>query len=183
MDSNSTDIIIVAGGNSLRDFDFEKLQDKIVIAINESIHFVPFAPYFFACDRDFFTKKCMVNGFEDHKEVFKKYNGIAISRNGPAMTLKYNPPLPANSGLIALQFAIDLKPDRIFLLGYDMKRTKYAHFYDIIPIAYQNYFKVIIPRFDLLKYDCKIYNVTNDSALECFKKMSFKDFDIILNEK
>ena len=46
-------VYVVAGGTSLNDFDFNKLRDKNVIAVNKSILDVPFAQRFITMDYTF----------------------------------------------------------------------------------------------------------------------------------
>lgn len=59
------DIYIVAGGTSLKGFDFSKLKGKDVIAINKSILDVPFAKYFITMDYTFIDKK-----LKDKEHIF-----------------------------------------------------------------------------------------------------------------
>jgi hypothetical protein len=54
------DIYIVAGGTSLKEFNFSKLKGKDIIAVNKSILDVPFAKYFITMDYTFIDKKLKV---------------------------------------------------------------------------------------------------------------------------
>lgn len=51
------EIYLIAGGTSLKGFDFSLLKNKDVIAVNKSILDVPFAKYFITIDYSFIDRK------------------------------------------------------------------------------------------------------------------------------
>ena len=50
------EVFIVGGGTRLSGFDFNKLKNKNVIAVNKSICYVPNANYFITMDYTFLRK-------------------------------------------------------------------------------------------------------------------------------
>ncbi len=69
------EIYIIAGGTSLKGFDFSKLKNKDVIVVNKAILDAPFAKYFITMDYTFIDKK-----LKEKKFVFEqsKANKIFI---------------------------------------------------------------------------------------------------------
>jgi hypothetical protein len=173
-----SDIYIVAGGNSLRGFDFKRLKNKEIIAVNESLHFVPFAQTLVALDKDFYTRNCIISDFPNHEIWLKTYTGRMYNdRNVPGtIQIPYHP--ANNSGFMAVKLAIEMQPKRIFLLGYDMHRIKYVHFYDNIPIEYSEIWSSTKIWIENLEYDCEIINVCLDSKIEIFPKISLENLPI-----
>jgi hypothetical protein len=172
------DIYIVAGGNSLRGFDFGKLKGKEIIAVNESLHFVPFAQTLVALDKDFYYRDCVMSDMPKHDIWLKDYKGKMYNDRNVAGTIQI-PYHPANnSGYMAVKLAIEMKPDRIFLLGYDMHRIKYVHFYDNIPIEYSDIWSSTKMWIEDLEHDCEIINACLDSKIETFPKISLENLPI-----
>lgn len=65
---NQDSIYIVGSGTSLKDFNFNSLADKDVIAVNKSIFYLPLAKYFVTMDYSFLTKiREKYKEFTEHK--------------------------------------------------------------------------------------------------------------------
>ena len=152
-------VFIIAGGESLAGFDFNKLQFQDVIAVNKSIFSVPWAKYFITMDYTFIDKKVDKELFK--KLICKKYFVVATNnsfirfQNNNYIDTRFKyvydlslfdqiiPSLRGgglgrtfknfvhgcNSGWCALQLAIVLGYTQIYLLGMDMKAEYNTHFH------------------------------------------------------
>lgn len=97
----NNDVYIVAGGTSLKGFDFTKLKNKDVIVINKSILDVPFAQIFITMDYTFFdyiekktnnilTKESFLNFPAKKYFVVATDNGYIKYRNGNYIDMRSN---------------------------------------------------------------------------------------------
>lgn len=185
---NTKDVYIVAGGPSLKEFDFDQLRGKDVIAINNAAFECPFARYVYFCNKDWFDKwrwqllhhKAKIIQGSDPAETdnvvyepwverwaFTKATGLALE----PFTLSTG----INSGYAAINLAVQLGYKRIYLLGYDMKwKDGASHFHhDHDWTAPESKYAEFIARFDTMLDDLKrlnvqVINCTPDSALKCF---------------
>lgn len=151
-------IYIVGGGNSLKGFNFNKLSNKDTIVVNKAISYVPNPTYFVTMDFTFLAKmknkdvplsnatKIFIANFA--KPYLKENNGkivdtrfdlvykledfdmIIKSHKETGMGLTFNDFRTGNnSGYCALQLAILLGYERIYLLGMDLTIDKETHFH------------------------------------------------------
>ena len=120
---------IVAGGPSLRGFDFTRLSGHRVIAINSSAFSVPDAPYmFFGDDRWGYENASRLTGFAG--EIVTTSGGCGI-RNARIMKKIAPPPavmarpdslsMRRTSLTAAINLAVHLGATSIVLLGADMQ--------------------------------------------------------------
>jgi len=90
------EIYIVAGGNSLRDFDFSKLKNKEIIAVNKSILDVPFAKYFITMDYTFINKKLkekkgiLLNSQATKVFILNLLPDYMVERDGRIIDIRFN---------------------------------------------------------------------------------------------
>jgi len=188
---------IIGGGASLKSFDFSKLEGEKIIAINKSFVDVPFADMVFAVDRQF--QDWILKGAENMEQAqklwpdFKGYkvwlkipgeiykNGIEFvdlaGHEGISTSLEEGIHDGANSGYAAINLAIALGANPIYLLGYDMKHDKDgdSHYHGGYPKK-QNESQLQIyakkfPRLAQLAKEkgIKIINLNKNSALDCFE--------------
>lgn len=175
MSTKKFDIVyIVAGGPSLKDFDWKSLKYKDVIAINNAAFKLPYAKYVYFANRDWFLRhevelmlhagRCIAGSdnverpWVDYRP-FKTYEGI---RGGGG-----------NSGYAAIGLAIELDYRRIRLLGYDMHSPGSNFHNDHTWTAHKP--DEWIPMFNRLaalldKEGIEVINLTPGSALTCFAK-------------
>lgn len=200
---------IIGGGPSLLDFDFNILKGGKIIAINKAFINVPFADIMFGIDKKFynwasnpeFNKE---DTLKNLNENFKKFKGIKIILKLPGEVYSDDISLikscgdkgisdkledgiyfGANSGYGALNLAICLGANPIYLLGYDMKQGKNgeSHYHSGYPqIQVGKALTTFLSRFPLIadyakEKNINIINLSTDSKLKCFK------FDKIENLK
>lgn len=147
---------IIGGGISLKGFDFSRLKDKTTIAVNKSYPYVPNLDYFITMDFTALRKiksiekssptKVFIANFakfylqeRDGKIVDTRFdlvydlinfNMIIKSYKTDGIGLKFNDFRNGdNSGFCALQFAILMGFNPIYLLGIDLKVDKETHFH------------------------------------------------------
>lgn len=205
---------IVGGGPSLEGFDFHRLFGEKIIAVNTAFLDVPFADICFFMDvLEFFKWTITGKLGQDAKQKFAEFQGFKVlldltkSRDqGPPKkldysdvyflysdnTLKFGFPKKMedglyhgnNSGYAAIQLAICLGANPIFLLGFDMRvkrkdadeeNTHYHKRYPRRP-KYQDTLDSFIPGFKNLADLCKIHNIkvwncSMESRLYCFRKI------------
>jgi len=142
-------VFIVGGGPSLKDFEFIKLAEEDTIVVNKSILDVPLSNYFITVDYTFLSKigldcfkrinteKVFVADFS-YPFLKKKDSQIVDTRTNLVYDLKYFDRViesqkyegigftfddfrsGRNSGYCALQLAVILGYEEIYLLGIDL---------------------------------------------------------------
>lgn len=195
-----TDVFIIGGGNSLKDFDFARLKNKNVIAINSAYKFIDDAILFWTDGSWVAANDLTLQNHSSKYRMMAITNAdIAIKKNltGTANSIYlkrsgdfgYDPNpdnvMGNNSGTMAINFAINMGAKRIILLGFDLKQiNRKSHFHNdydsiVMESVYDNLF---IPSFKKLfeeskMVNTKIINCSPDSALNCFE---FGDIDEFL---
>ena len=173
-------VYVVASGESLLDFDFKKLKDKNVIAVNNMIfEKIPFAQVLVALDTGFFKR---------NKQELKDFKGIKITRcgighpgwnyiidEGRSEDLCALRKACGNSGFHAMAAAIKLGASKIYLLGFDITWKKQPYCYDIPREKVQAYRSSMHHKDAYVRYfewykDFNIINASPDSAITCFPK-------------
>jgi len=194
--ANNREIFIVAGGPSLRKFDWDYLLDKNVMAINRAYETCPNASHLYFCDERF---------WEVHKGGLTKHNAqFKITARRKPMRVKYPESLIQyefsglkgydarkgylrtgnNSGYAAISLCAQLGYKSIYLLGYDMNYIKgKSHWHDghTHPAGHRIHHKEstlsdkMLPFFQELKDaldehvpDCDVINLNKKSAIRCF---------------
>lgn len=188
---------IVAGGPSLKDFNWNLLSDKFVIAINRAYEVLPNAQILYFTDKDYWDVHAtamrahggkMIRGaLQPHKEV--QHNDVELYKLTGAQGLETKPGClkhGSNSTYAATNLAaVHLGFKRIYLLGVDMKwgekgNKSTSHWHDghkrIDPeTGYKNMIKNWSTLVDPLKnISVEVWNANPDSALECFPKCSIE---------
>ena len=191
---NDDVVYIVAGGPSLKGFDWAKLDGKKVIAINRAFSYLPNADVLYFSDTRF---------YEWYRDDIEKFKGLkyTISNKIKSTTVKslkrghetgmhtdgYTLSHGNNSGYAAINLAYMLGAKVIILLGYDLNTIKTVNFHDGYNIEQQNnvYKNEFIPPYLSLprlfkRLGVLCYNANQDSELNCFPKCSL---DFALNYK
>jgi len=192
---------ILAGGPSLRGFDWTRLFGERVIAINRALEFYPEADVCFSLDPNFYSWTTEGQFGEHAKRTYKNYQGVKIqmkidktpfpaevqrvraypNQNGLSPAMRYGLCAGGNSGAGALNLAICLGCSDIYLLGYDCKTDKggmQKNFHSGYPRKQKsNVYRRFKATFNLLAPEAKkrarIINVNRDSGIKCFE---FGDF-------
>lgn len=195
---------IVGGGPSLLGFDFNRLRGDRVIAVNMAFYNVPFADIVFGMDKPLIGDILSGKFGEDCRRVFAGFAGVKIwmdiaggeypadirlvpsaGQTGWTKSLEQGLCHGQNSGYGALNLAMILGADPIYLLGYDCAKGKDGekNYHDRYPGGgnpdAMNIFK---REFEsgarmLDEGGPKIINLNPKSALTCFP---FGDVDEVL---
>jgi len=199
---------VIGGGPSLRGFDFSSLKGEHTIAVNRAFEYLSSTIIFFM-DNETFYKELMSGQFgKKAKERFIGSKALKISLNiegaryeygvysvpmskDPQMTTDLKDGLfeGDNSGYAALNLAVCLGANPIYLLGFDMKSNgtgKQSWFHsgyrsvgkDYVYKKWIRYFEEAVPIIDSL--GIKVINLNPDSALRCFE---FGEFEKIKDSK
>jgi len=193
------DAFLIGGGPSLAEFDFAQLKGLNTIGCNDAFHLGPSI-----------IRICLFGDrmwWERNKHNLELFSGRIVSdcpfllpyelpyllkmsrlRDGlhSGSTLGWN----FSTGASAINLAITLGAVRIFLLGYDLtnkEKTSHWHSYNK-KIIREDSFQGYIRGFEMVKRclpaEVKIINVTDGSSrLNCFEKITFEDFQRILQER
>lgn len=178
------DFVIIGSGASLTDDQVNHVKGKAeVIVINDNYKKAPWADILYYCDNQW---------FEWHKEEVRKFKGIRATLNdgeahwifkqGEETGLSICPHTlntGKNSGYQAINLALLLGAENIYLLGYDMKRTSgLKHWFGDHPISGFDIFHDMIECFRTIPdanqkhFGANIWNCTPDSALNMFPRLS-----------
>jgi hypothetical protein len=185
---------LIGGGPSLSGFDFSLLKGERVIAINRAFEQCPDADIFFSMDNRLY--RWILNG-DISKEMTRKwreFRGIkvfvdilnypygadvsyifALGSEGYPSSLQTGIYHSNNSGYGALQIALLLKANPIYLLGYDMNDTGRTHYHSGYPLrislarmgSFRDGFKRLAPLIKQ-KGTSEVLNLNPASGLRCF---------------
>ena len=196
---------IIGGGESLKDFDFSKLKNELVIGVNRAYEAMD-CTINYAMDNKLYH--WIMNGqlgckaksrFEDFKGIpvwldsagYDYPKGIFILNKSNSHKNNYIMKDGLNAGRSAgfgaLSLAVCLGANPIYLLGFDMKgrEGKQVWWHDGYPEnqvdrVYEGFaydFKREAPR--LRKKDVRVVNLNADSKLKCFEFGQFEDIEPI----
>lgn len=185
-------VYIIGGGPSLKDFNWNRLNDKKTIAINKALLSYPNADALYWTDGRFYNwHKKDIDSFKGLKYTIaprrELTEDIHLLKRGVKYGLETSPNALAhgmNSGYAAINLALHLGSKKIVLLGYDMGNSgTVSHFHDGYPInatADTIYNKHFLPGFDILKEHIKgkgiqIFNACPTSKLNVFKKITIEE--------
>jgi uncharacterized Rossmann fold enzyme len=179
-------VYIVAGGASLKGFDFSRLNGKKVIAINKAYQYVSNPDVLYWTDGRFYNwykneidmLKCLKftvstnnRSYTEDVTVVKNVNIESLDFNSSEGIFASN-----NSGFAAIVLAIKLGAKKIYLLGYDMNHTGgKSHFhggYPNLEVSREHIYKSMLKNFNnyhrLLEKRAQIYNTNPKSNLRVF---------------
>jgi hypothetical protein len=192
---------LLGGGPSLAGFEFERLRGRRTIAINRAFEFAPFADLLFSMDSTFYQwchkfKSGTFLAFAGARVFLDTLNfpfGSEIhyirsaGLQGYPASLKGGIYSSNNSGYGALQIAICLGANPIYLLGFDMHDEGPAHFHDGYPgkftarpnKSFRRAFEALAPQ--LQAKGIRVINLNQTSGLRCFEfrtiEEALDDFD------
>jgi len=191
-------IAVIAGGESLKDFDFSKLEGFKIIAINRSFEEVE-PDIIFATDARLWPwiekgdlGEKVKKRFDETKaiKVWSDIGGVplpeeihiakAIGRPGMSKTVEEGIGYATNSGYGALNLALLLAgpKSKVYLLGYDMKGKRWYGKYPSDPEE-ETKEEFAVPfnlhKDEILGFGIDVVNVNPDSKLDIFPKLSFEE--------
>lgn len=195
---NGKEVFLLGGGSSLKGFDFNKLDKKIVLAVNHSIEYYPKAGMLIVADKIFFkyttfdvtkykgllfiSEKC--KGTPPITEMWKaEKDNLYIyedRRDEPTLNAKVGLFHPTSAGMQAITLALQMRAKHIYLMGYDYyKNNGNMHFYP----DYEHHkrydgekMKQKLCKFSRFEpYYKKITNLNPDSLIEEFPKKRLSD--------
>lgn len=185
-------IIIIAGGKSVASYNIAGLSKKgMVIGVNDS--FLNFDECFVGITMDRVWIEARIDKvLEKKKPFFARYactkyieskirynSNIRLFHCDETNQVSFDPEKlnGTSSGMCAVNLALQLKPDFIYLLGFDMHG---ARWYDYDFKNWEpkgNKFLKWIRQFEEISQHYKnIINVNHMSALRCFPTMTYEEF-------
>lgn len=192
-------VIILGSGCSLKGFNFWKLKNEKIFAVNKMFHFAPFAEHVCFWDGKFYDRekrklnrlKSQLNsiayyGIKNPKVRYFKNFGYGQIRREPLTVGNNN-----MSVLFAVNVAIHEGAKKIYLLGCDNKFGDGGkiHFYDnkpktaiqhnIYKTAFEHMYELATLIKTQLNEDEKIITI-GDTTLDMFDNISFEEFDKLL---
>ena len=182
------EVFIVAGGPSLKGFDWGRLINKDVIAINRAYEVLPNAKYIYFADFDFFGRH--EKGLLEHRgQIITGYaQGICKGRIENPHVWEYTLTGPngldtqpnhirhgRNGGYAAINVAFHLGYKKIYLMGYDMGRVEgQTHWHNGHPrIDPESIYDTMLDHYKtiaepLKNNGVKVYNTNSESRLKEF---------------
>lgn len=197
---------IIGGGPSLKDFNWNLLKGELSIGINKAIQKIDpcilfsmderFWTWYFdrVLDEDTLQSIDNYKGYKVYMKTGSRYinrgeiyhTDIYRERDSISPSLKEGLGHGANSGYAALNLAIILGANPIYLLGFDMHgdaQGKQQWFHDGYPSVYEyDVYSCYRRHFEnaaeaILKGGTKVINLNPASALKCF---SFGEIDQVI---
>ncbi len=192
---------IIGGGESLKGFDFSKLKNELVIGVNRAYEIAP-VTINYAMDNNFYHWMTKGKLGQEAKQRFEDFKGIPVwldsagydypqgifilnelGRKKNNFVMKDGIRGGTNAGLGALNLAVCLGANPIYLLGFDMigKKGKQVWWHDGYPNVqgdrvYNGFildFKNIAGK--LKDRNIQVVNLNPDSRLKCFEFGEFED--------
>lgn len=184
---------IIGGGPSLKGFDFSQLKGELTIGVNRAYEFYPDCDIMFAIDKELYGWITSGKLGREAKDKFERFKGLKVwlGETVPDVFLLRNRGLSGlskrmadglctgnNSGYAALNLAIILGANPIYLLGFDMKgdgQGGQKWFHDGYPQKqsesvydrFNEHFEEAAP--EIKGMGVRVVNLNPDSALKCFE--------------
>lgn len=183
-------IYIIGGGPSLKNFDWNLLKGKKIIAINRAYEVLPWAEVLYWTDSRFYKwYKSDIDMFGGLKVTCRPFpsmpHSIALLKSGSSNKLDMRESYIThgnNSGYGAINLAVKLGAKKIYLLGYDMdSNPKLTHWHDGYQVNHNHtIYSKMITQFqgldkELSKLNIEIFNANIKSKLDVFRKCSLED--------
>jgi len=192
---------IIGGGESLKGFDFSKLKNALVIGVNRAYEVMP-CTINYAMDNNLYHWITKGRLGQEAKKKFEDFKGIPVWLDSAGydyprgifilnklgsqknnFSMKHGIRSGTNAGFGALNLAVCLGANPIYLLGFDMEGKDGEQIWwhdgypdnqnDKIYNAFILDFKKIAPK--LKKNNIQVINLNLKSRLRCFEFGEFKD--------
>lgn len=187
-------VFIIGGGDSLKGFDYSKLDDKLVIGINQACVYLPNLTAIYWADENWAAKNdntlnrhnCKLR-FTGKMNLRGDYATSSTKAPGGATLLSITGKLGLdsdinnvrgdNSGSHVINLCINAGAKKIVLLGFDMKvghwHNDYEFGYD--DGIYQTFLASINSIAAALPEDVEIINCSLESNIKVFPKVPFDE--------
>lgn len=192
-------VFIVGGGQSLRGFDYNILQDRKVIGINQACVYIPNLTAIYWADEDWAAKNddtlerhsCKLRFCAKRNPALDYATNNTYRMLGGAIPLKltgdqgFDPDINNvrgnNSGCHVLNLCVNAGAKRIVLLGFDMQVGHWHNAYELSynTEVYQGFLQSINSMAAELPSDVEVINCSMISAIEAFPKVPI---DVILQD-
>lgn len=191
------DAYIIGGGDSLRSFDWDLIRGKNTIGCNGAYLLgVDVCKIVLFGDYDWWDKFGAIGTLNYGGLVVGSHSRLHNNKDPRLLVMRRNPKSGgglgrttlgwhSNTGAMAINLALILGAQRVFLLGFDMKLgpTGNANWHDeryepAKPEIYKGFCNAmwrIVKTLPHVFPGTQIINVTNDSALERFPKVSLEE--------
>lgn len=179
---------IVAGGPSLKNFDWSLLNNKNCIAVNRSFEKMAYAKYIYFTDLRFwqwYDEELLDHPAEKVTAAKGLGSGVTYYQLTGLRGLETEPGKLKhgnNSGYAAINFAYHLGAKRIILVGYDMQyQGDKSHWHDGYKAGNTPaMLDKMLPWFETIagpleKRGIEVINTSMNSRIECFKKQELKE--------
>lgn len=154
-------VAVLCTGPSLTQADVDYCRGRCkVVAVSDAIYMAPWADALVSFDKGWWNAhKPAFHGPKYHCHV-EKVEGVKMFE-----------PRPGNSGTLGLAVAARMKPDKIILLGADLKGTHFfgKHTKPGLRNTSQVQFRTMTRQFEAMKH-LPVVNCSPDSELTCFRK-------------
>lgn len=197
-----TECYLIGGGPSLHGFDFERLRGRTVVAINDAVLSIPWAPVLFSLDATWIRNRW---------EQIQQFAGTAYLAVADDVVLEHLPNIVplirvrslrglsdvfprihmggGNSGFGAFNLAYLMGSRRIVLMGYDLchSRTHWHEGYawqgngnDTMYRHWADQYKYTVPQ--LRRRGVRVFNASLDSQIAVFPKIPLSSVPLPLLE-
>lgn len=197
------DVIVLAGGASVMQYNLRDIEHRgYLIAVNDAAIYTK-CHVAFTMDRLWLEGRQLLLKVLQPPEIWYRkgtpknfeppytWNAFVHDEGYPTLMTKQHGRLNgSNSGTCALNRAFQLRPERVFLLGFDMQRgpKNEKHWYPDYPWAadeksgtkrgtyneWAQEFADIAMQFS--RENIEVFNVNHRSLIEAFRTISFDDF-------
>lgn len=183
-------VYIIGGGPSLKDFNWNLLKGKKVIAINRAYEVLPWAEVLYWTDSRFYKwYKSDIDKLNNIKVTCRPFNNmprdIILLKSNNNNKLDLRPSFIShgnNSGYGAINLAVKMGVKKIYLLGYDMNsKPNQSHWHNGYQASHNHsIYGKMISQFDglneeLERLGIEIFNANPSSKLEIFRKCTIDD--------
>jgi hypothetical protein len=183
-------VYIIGGGPSLKNFDWNQLKGKKIIAINRAYEVLPWAEVLYWTDSRFYKwYKSDIDKLNNIKVTCRPFHNIPqdviLLKSNNYNKLDMRPSYIShgnNSGYGAINLAVKLGAKKIYLLGYDMNsKPNQSHWHSGYQSSHNHtIYNKMISQFDGLPKELKelnieVFNANPNSKLEVFRKCSLED--------
>lgn len=163
-------VFIVGGGESIKGFDFQKLYNKEVIAVNVAFIWLPNARVITFWDGNIWRMFKNELLLHNAMKVTIKDNAI-----GDPQVLEVDPKINGNvndTGHLSIEIALQMGAEKVYLLGFDGTGGNYHALYKAFKWSSRDTF--FNDKFERYA-DKEVYNLNPNTSITCLKQAYIND--------